>query len=299
MARRMRIVFPILAVLLVSLACSFGQVTPTATLTAIPTSTESPPSTPTLEVPAFPQYPPVAVVLVPEGETLSVHTAAGEDSPVKYTLPPQAADIQRTGFTQTVDDVLWVEIADPAQGTGWVDAHYLTEYWTSDQFCADQRIDQLLDDFVTAIQTQDGATLAQIVSPTHGLTLRHNWWNPEVHYSPSVIANLFSDATAYDWGVQDGSGYPIQGSFAEVALLQLLDVFNADYTRYCNDLENGSGGSAGYVIWPFEYGNLNYVALYRAALTGDELNWRTWAVGIEYVFNDPYIAFLVNYQWEI
>ena len=50
---------------------------------------------------------------------------------------------------------------------------------------------------------------------------------------------------------------------------------------------------------PFEYGNFNYVALYRAADSGDEFNWRTWAVGIEYVRGQPLLVFLVQNAWEI
>jgi hypothetical protein len=44
---------------------------------------------------------------------------------------------------------------------------------------------------------------------------------------------------------------------------------------------------------------MNYEALYRAAPAGDEMNWRTWVVGFDYVGGVPYIASVVQYAWEI
>jgi len=193
-----------------------------------------------------------------------------------------------------------VEIVTPTGTTGWVNAHYLTEVVDAAVFCSDPRVTNLINAFVSAVQSQDGAALAQLVSPTHGLTIRHNWWNPEVNLQgQSVLADLFTDTTSHDWGVQDGSGLPIQGPFKDEILPLLQDVFNGSYTQHCNDLANGSGGTAGMVVWPFEYQNINYVALYRAGAPGDELNWRTWAIGVEFVKGQPYIAFLVQYHWEI
>jgi hypothetical protein len=81
----------------------------------------------------------------------------------------------------------------------------------------------------------------------------------------------------------------------------LQDVLNSDYTSHCNILESGTsaGGTTGLLTWSVEYANLNYMALFRAAPAGEEMNWRTWAVGIDYVGGVPYIAVIVQYAWEI
>ncbi|MFQ5406965.1 MAG: hypothetical protein ACE5FI_00895 [Anaerolineales bacterium] len=81
----------------------------------------------------------------------------------------------------------------------------------------------------------------------------------------------------------------------------LRDVLGGEFQRECNTLETGIavGNTAGLTVLPFEYANFNYVALYRAAAPGDEFNWRTGAVGIEYLRGEPLIVFLVQYEWEI
>jgi hypothetical protein len=53
-------------------------------------------------------------------------------------------------------------------------------------------------------------------------------------------------------------------------------------------------------MWPSEYSNMNYISFHRAAPEpGSQLNWRTWALGIEYLDGQPYLALLVQYRGEI
>ncbi|MEW6717906.1 MAG: hypothetical protein AB1345_10440 [Chloroflexota bacterium] len=243
-----------------------------------------------------------AVILVKQDDVLNVRRGPGVDNPIVDRLDPLTRDIVQTGRREQMDDSLWVKIHIPSGGTGWVNAFFLTQYIPAEEFCADPRLPALVDRFVAAIKNQDGGALARLISPVHGLTIRHEWWNPEVTVrGEGSLSNLFVSPVSYDWGLQDGSGLPIQGTFAEVVLPKLLNVVTADYTVHCNTLEVGvaSGGSAGIVAWPFEYTNVNYVALYRAAPADVEMDWRTWAVGIEYVNGEPFIAFLVQFHWEI
>ncbi|MCJ7625614.1 MAG: hypothetical protein MUO76_19140 [Anaerolineaceae bacterium] len=168
-------------------------------------------------------------------------------------------------------------------------------------FCEDPKVADLIDRFVSAVETQNNSLLVELVHPHHGLTIRHNWWNPEVLFPMNKIPTIFTSSASYEWGHQDGSGLPIQGSFFDVIHPKLMDVFNSDYNRHCNTLEPGvaSGGSAGLVIWPDAYQGVNYMALYRSAAVGDEVNWRTWAIGVVYEEGIPFVAYLVMYQWEI
>lgn len=240
------------------------------------------------------------VILVSEGDVLNVRSGPGISNGIVDTLQPHATGISMTGNRQTVGNSLWVEVQTPANTTGWVNAHFLTGIVASAEFCNDPRVTALLTIFVNAMNARDGGALAHLISPTHGLTMRVSWWNPEVNFRrPNQIAAIFNDATSLDWGTQDGSGLPIQGAFKDEILPWIDDVLSVNFSQHCNDLENGSGGSAGYIIWPHEYQNINYVALHRAAQPGDELNWRTWTVGISYHQGQPYIAFIVQYHWEI
>jgi len=279
-------------------------------VTAMPTTGDSvsatPQQTPTQSV-ILTTSPPIdpsvsyAVVLVKEGDVLNVRSNAGVQYPIVDTLDAHAKGIRLTTGQQKIGEALWVEIVRPAGGTGWVNAYYLTEEASPEDVCADERVHQLLMDFENAVRLRDGEALAQLVSPTHGLMIRHEWWNPQVTFQPGEVAILFEDTRSHDWGIADGSGLPIQGSFQEVILPRLLDVLESNYTMHCNTLETGvaTGGTAGLVILPYEYANFRYYAFYRAGSVGMEMDWRTWAIGIEYVNGKPRIVFLVQYHWEI
>jgi hypothetical protein len=199
-----------------------------------------------------------------------------------------------------VNGKTWLEIRTADNAVGWVKAENITEQASSTQFCADNKVTALVTQFMSAMQSRDGEKLATLVSPRRGLIIRHEWWNPEIQFvGQDAIKALFNDATSQDWGVQEVSKAPINGSFKDEILPKIDDVQSGS-VQTCNSFNQGlsSGGISGYIEWPFEYTNFNYVAIYRAAPQGDELNWRTWAIGVEYVNKIPYIALLVQYHWE-
>ncbi len=209
-----------------------------------------------------------AVVLVQEDDVLNVRSGAGVQYPILDTLHPQATGIRLTGKRQPVGESLWVEILRPVGGTGWVNAFYLTEEVKPERFCADARVNQLIADFVGAVLARDGQALAQLVSPQHGLMIRYEWWNPEVSYrTRGEVEAIFNETTERFWGNEDGSGFPIRGSFRDVILPRLMNILDAEYSLHCNILEVGVsvGGTAGLVVLPYEYANFRYVALYRPA----------------------------------
>ena len=261
--------------------------------TAFPTSPTPEPQAASVRNPEF------GVVHVSEGDVLNVRSGPGVENDIIDTLDPHATGITMTGGRQKVGSSMWVEIATATGTLGWVNAHFLTEVIDANTFCNDPEVTALIGKFVSAIQTRDGEVLSKLVSPIDGLKIRVSWWNPEVYFPADKVTDIFDDPTAYDWGVQDGSGFAIQGTFANEILPWMDDILNADFSQHCNDLENGSGPSAGLVIWPFEYQNINYVALYRSAPADQEFDWRTWAVGITYHKGQPNISFMVQYHWEI
>ena len=272
------------------------QVSPTITQ---PTDTVAPP-TPTTSAPKLAGY--YAVVMLGEGDLLNVRAGPGTDNDVMETLGPEVRDLQPTGNEEETGGVLWLEIQRPSEKPGWVSRAFLTEQVEPQAFCDDERVGKLIDNFVQAVKIQDGEVLAKLVSPVHSLTIQHNWWNPAVKLDSSeAIKNLFFSTTDFDWGTADGSGLPLVGPFKEFILPKLQDVLNVEYSRHCNVLESGTsaGGTTGTLTWPVEYANLNYMALFRTAPAGEEMNWRTWVVGVDYVGGVPYIAVIVQYAWEI
>jgi hypothetical protein len=272
---------------------------PSPTIRIEPTETLAPPNPTTEAVKLAGLY---AVVGLGEEDLLNVRSGPGTSNDVLETLGPGIRNLQPTGKLEEGDGITWLEIQRPSNAPGWVSRAFLTEQVEPQAFCDDERIDKLVDEFSQAIKNQDSEALSRLVSPVQGLTIQHNWWNPAVKLdSNEAIRNIFFSTTDFDWGTTEGSGEPLVGSFKDMILPKLQDVVGSDYTRHCNVLESGTsaGGTAGTLTWPAEYANMNYVALYRAVPAGDEMNWRTWVIGIDYVGGVPYIASIVHYAWEI
>lgn len=316
--------------LLAGLACNFPfgrpteQATPTASLPALPTTLPTPvptqqpapslppptalpsplpsatPHTPVTIAPTPAQFTqvhnPYAVVLVAENDVLNVRRAPGADQPILTTLPPTATGVQLTGQVRNVGDSRWVEINLPGGGTGWVNAYYLTEQVTSAAFCADARIGQLVASLRQALIDGDGRLLGSLVSPTHGLDLTYLRTGNTANYSAEEANWVFQSDYVMDWGIHPASGLKVHGTFRETALPHLLDVLASTYQVQCN--APGLGGGNYTYLWPFRYRNINYLALHKPGPPGNELAWRTWIVGVEYVGGQPYLFALVHLFWE-
>ncbi|GMR09648.1 MAG: hypothetical protein BMS9Abin28_0468 [Anaerolineae bacterium] len=295
----------IILVLLLSLAMSACRqsVVPVPTPTSPEGEESEPPPTdvpvteaqPTSIIMAQVKY---AVAWVHEDEPLTVRQPAGITSMAVASLASDQRGLTATGKTTQMGSSTWVEIDLPAGGKGWINGWNLTEDVPGSSFCEDARISDLANRFIVAVRERDGGTLADLISPKRGLTIRHDWWNPEVNFGFSSVSGLFLDPTPTTWGVNRDSELTIDGTFREVILPQLEDVFSIAPELNCNKL--GAGSTAQDAIWPSEYSNMNYISFYRAAPEpGSQLNWRTWALGIEYLEGQPYIALLVQYRGEI
>lgn len=241
---------------------------------------------------------PYAVVWVEAGEPLTVRQPAGITSMEVDSLAPNQRGLTVTGKTSQLGSSTWVEINIPNGGKGWVNDWNLTEDVSISAFCNDARVAELANQFILGMKDRDGGKLSELASPKRGLIIRHDWWNPEVLIGPDAVKNLFDAPQALYWGVIRDSEVTIDGTFNEVILPQLEDVFTIAPEQSCNELAAGS--SAEEILWPPEYSNLNYLAFYRPAPEpGSQLNWRSWVLGIEYVKGEPYLAVLVQYRGEI
>lgn len=243
-----------------------------------------------------------AVLFLAEGEVLNMRAGAGVTEPIVGALQPNERNLEPTGQRTLLGGDPWIELENSDGVVGWVSGRYLTEQSEPGRICEDPNVGDLLDQFTTAVREKDGRQLSRLVSPMHGLTIQHNLWNPPILLDdPQVVSMLFTSTVDYDWGVSDGSGDPLIGSFQSLVLPKIEDVLLQSHTRHCNTLDRdiATGPTAGFVYWPYDYDSLDFIALYRPAPADQELDWRTWAVGIEYVDDKPYIAVLIQFHWEI
>jgi hypothetical protein len=239
---------------------------------------------------------PYAVILVAPGDVLNIRSGPGVGNPVISSLAATNTTVMRTGPSSYVGEALWVQVQNPGEGTGWVNASFLTEYIAPAAFCADGRINTLLVNFGNAVMSSNGSTLSALVSPLHGMTVRL-WRNGNaVVFDQAHAKWIFTSTYEHNWGAAPGSGLDTVGAIHVVVLPKWLDVLNGSYTLSCNVPQ--TGGASYDTSWPAAYTNLNFYSLYKPGPVGNELSWRTLLIGMEYVQGQPYIFSVTQLDWE-
>ncbi len=116
-----------------------------------------------------------------------------------------------------------------------------------------------------------------------------------VNYDQQHVQLLFDPTYIIDWGAAPVTGLETKGSFAEVTVPALLKVFNKDYTLDCDQVQ--VGGATYKATWP--YRGINFYSVYFAGTpNSNNLDWRTWLIGMEYVRGQPYLYAIMQFFWE-
>jgi photosystem II stability/assembly factor-like uncharacterized protein len=267
----------------------FAYETPTSTPTPTATFTPVTPTTTSTPVTLMGPY---AVVNVSPSDVLNIRSGAGVSQAIIGYYPPDATDVMRTGTSANVDGAVWVEVRRGDGLTGWVNSYYLTEFVTHEAFCADGRIPPLIEQAKQSMIQSNGSLLGPIVSPVHGVNM-HLWaYGPGINFTQSTAANIYADATAYNWG-GGPSGIPDTGTFNDAVKPKYLEVFNAaNMETYCDALTKVYPLSR---PWPYE--NIRFYNLYKPA-SDLFFDFRTLLIGVEYIDGQPYIYGMVTIIWE-
>lgn len=237
-----------------------------------------------------------AVVLVGEDDVLNVRAGAGVEHEIVETLPPASTELTATGREQTVGGHRWVEILrTTGEGSGWVNAFYLTELVSPMGFCRDSEVEDLLVELRLALASQDGDALFAAVSPVRGLSVRFVPNGNVHHFTDGEAREMFETSDSLDWGAHPYTGEQVHGSFEQLVRENLSSVLEGPNTvRACNELP--LGGVAYDANWPSEYANFNFYALhFPGTASYDGLDWVTWVVGVDYSEGVPYVVALERF----
>ena len=236
-----------------------------------------------------------AVIGVTEDDVLNIRSGAGVEHAVIGRFDAGEDNVRTTGQTDNADGELWLQVENPSGGQGWVNALYLTEYVSADDFCADQRVNGLFDDLTDAVNEEDGDLLKSLVSPRHGVELFYYRYGPSANYTPEEASWVFDSSYDVNWG-SGPSGIDEVGTFREYPLPSLQEVLNdEDLELQCLDTESAVMYAE---PWPVEYQNVNFYALYKPPTTDGDLDWVVWLAGVEYVGGEPYLFSLIRFVWE-
>jgi hypothetical protein len=267
--------------------------------TAAPPAATTTPATTAPTATVSPVAGPVSyqVAFVADNDRLNVRRQPHWQADVVGELPPDATGITVIGEGRPAQGTsLWLPV-ETVVGEGWVNSRFLTETVSREAFCGDPQVTALIDQFRRAVAEEDGKLLLEVVNPDRGLRVRLNWWNDEVFFSGPDMQTLFDAQKKYDWGMNEGSGEPIRGSFAEVVMPFLeRDLLAAGEWR-CD--EGLFGPTAGMTILPEGYDQVHFYSAHRPAPAEQELDWGTWIIGVERWEGQYTISYLVHYRWEI
>jgi hypothetical protein len=209
---------------------------PTATTvpTSIPTGTAVPPASPTPppvpattapgptkvepEPPIGPVVGDFAVVAVASDDVLNVRARPGVAHAIVGTIPYHGLDVEVHAGDQQVDGSWWVPV-QYEEVSGWVNSRYLARQvgWLNEAVAA--RAAQA----VMALRARDLQTLSGLVHPEKGVRFSPYTFvravpgphgEQDLVFSAGQIPGLWSDPTVYHWGTVEGSGDPINLTFA-------------------------------------------------------------------------------------
>lgn len=162
-------------------------------------------------------------------------------------------------------------------------------------FCADIRGTELIKSLSQAIANQDGALLASLVSPSVGMDVMYYRNGNVINYDVEHTKFVFETDYQADWGLNFGSGLPTKGSFQEIILPSLQKVFAQNSLIICNQIQ--TGGVTYFPEW--QYAGMNYYSVYYVGTEEfGNLDWETWAVGMDMTSGKPYLAALTHFVWE-
>lgn len=161
--------------------------------------------------------------------------------------------------------------------------------------CQDPQALDVISQLETALRTSDGALLASLISPQHGMDARLFRDGRVVNYDRAHAAALFESAFALNWGIAPGSGLETRGSFQELMVPDLLDVLSREYEVTCNQIE--LGGATYTVAWP--YPGIEFLSVHFPGTDAfDGMDWHTWVFGMHYVDRRPFLYAMMQFKWE-
>jgi hypothetical protein len=275
---------------------------PTATL-APPTATKSAPTKTEPAPPVGPSLGRFAVARVASNDVLNVRSGPGVAYPIVDTIPYHGLDVEVHAGALEVKGRWWVPV-QYEDVTGWVNSNYLARQagWVSEPVAA--RAAQI----IMILKDGDLDALADRVHPDKGVRLSPYTYvrampgapeGEDLVFSAAQIPGLASDPTIYHWGRFDGSGEPIDLTFAEY------------YDRFIYDAKFAAPDVVGFAETVGKGNTINNIAdVYPLAVTVEYhfesidpqyagLDWRSLRLVLEEKNGTWYLVGIVHDEWTI
>lgn len=300
--------------------------TATSSPTAVPTPTVEPTSTPVPTPTAFstptPAVDPTCQPLPVEGsdepgaledpnvytgvglaepERLAVYSCPGTSNSVLRSLEPHSVGLQREGQDAEAEGMPWTPIS-LGDLVGWVQASHLARQFGE----ADPAVAARAGKIVHALRDQDWETIADAVHPDKGVRFSPYTYvrvgegeDADLVFSAEELIGLPEDETVYHWGTFDGSGEPINVTFAEYYRRFIYDAdFAWAYAVGFNQVI-GRGNTINNVTEVYPQAQVVEYHLPGTDPQFGGLDWRSLRLVLEQVGEMWYLAGIVHDEWTI
>jgi len=176
-------------------------------------------------------YPAYTVVGVAADDVLNVRDGAGVTYAIVGAIPPHGMGVRVTGSGVRVEDATWVPVRY-GQVEGWVNASYLARQVGG----ADESATRTSSSIVMALAAHDMEAVADYVHPDLGVRISPYTYvradgppaEQDIVLSADEVRGAWDDPTVRLWGVFDGSGLPIEMTFAAY---WARFIYDQDYAR--------------------------------------------------------------------
>jgi hypothetical protein len=277
---------------------------PAPTATPVPlTATPAPPIATEPAPPVGPSLGRFAVVRVASNDLLNVRSGPGVAYPIVGTIPYHGLDVEVHAGAREVKGRWWVPV-QYEDVTGWVNSNYLARQagWVSEPVAA--RAAQI----IMILNAGDLDALADRIHPDKGVRFSPYTYvravpgapeGEDLVFSAAQIPGLASDPTVYRWGRFDGSGEPIDLTFAEY------------YDRFVYDAKFAAPDAVGFAETIGKGNTINNITgVYPMAVTIEYhfeaidpqyagLDWRSLRLVLEERDGTWYLVGIVHDEWTI
>lgn len=180
------------------------------------------------------------VVNVAADDVLNVREGAGVSHEIVGTIPPGGQQVQVTGTAVEVAGSAWAPV-QYGSVSGWVNAAYLAQQVGT----VDAAVAQQASAVLQALADADMAALAAYVHPERGVRFSPYAFVQEDDrvFTAEQAAGLMADPTVYHWGFFDGSGAPIEMTFADYYGRFVYDVAFVQPDAVGYDVALGAGNT--------------------------------------------------------
>jgi len=159
------------------------------------------------------------------------------------------------------------------------------------------------DEAVKALREKDMERLAALVHPTKGVRFSPYGYvrteaDGDLVFTADQVRGLMEDKTVYQWGVYDGSGEPIELTFAEYYDKFVYDQDFANASKKAVDEIIGTGNTL--INLDEAYPNGRFVEYhYPGTEEYDHMDWASLRLVFEEVDGLWYLVGIVHDQWTI